>query len=281
MKSKLILLLSILPFMFPGNVNAQTYSKKKIKVYLLGTFHFAQTDEDYDVLASKHQESIQELCELIAAVHPNKIFVERQPEYEQQNKIDSLYKAHLTGEPIKWKNEIFQVGFRAGKMLNHPRIYQCDHPGQFGRHYRNSAKYARENNQEEILNAETIGTKLREYEINEDSFMRVVSLLDYMRWINTEEEMFFSHAGYVTIYPQIGSTDYYNYDDDNTLIGAELTADWYRRNIMTYSKIINQLDYSEEAIFLIMGADHIPIIRHLFESNPYFEYVQVSNWLSE
>ena len=62
-------------------------------------------------------------------------------------------------------------------------------------------------------------------------------------------------------------------------MGAELTADWYRRNIKIYSKMITQLDYTENAIFLIMGNDHIPIIRHLFESNPYFEVVDTELWL--
>jgi hypothetical protein len=45
--------------------------------------------------------------------------------------------------------------------------------------------------------------------------------------------------------------------------------------------MINQLDYSEKAIFLLIGNDHIPIIRHLFESNPYFEVMDVEKWLGK
>jgi len=33
------------------------------------------------------------------------------------------------------------------------------------------------------------------------------------------------------------------------------------------------MDYNEDAIFLLIGNDHIPIIRHLFESNPYFKVI--------
>jgi hypothetical protein len=116
--------------------------------------------------------------------------------------------------------------------------------------------------------------------VDEDSIMSNSTLYEYMQWINSKEVMATSHASYLNTYTQVGSTDYYNYDDDDTLIGAELTAGWYRRNIMIYTKIINQLSYDEKAIFLLIGADHIPIIQSLFEGNPYFEVVKTDKWLN-
>jgi len=109
--------------------------------------------------------------------------------------------------------------------------------------------------------------------------MQNTTLLEYIQWINSPEVMRTSHGSYLANYPQIGSTDFYNYDDDDTLIGAELTADWYRRNIMIYAKIINQLDYSEGAIFLLIGADHVPIISSLFAENPHFKVIPAERWL--
>ena len=47
----------------------------------------------------------------------------------------------------------------------------------------------------------------------------------------------------------------------------------------SHGSTTGQID--EEAIFLIIGADHIPILKHLFESNPYFEVVKASDWLEE
>ena len=89
-----------------------------------------------------------------------------------------------------------------------------------------------------------------------------------------------SHASYIANDPQIGSTDYYNYDDDDTLLGAEVTADCYRWNIMIYTKMINQLSYEEDAVFLIIEADHVPILEYLFDTNPHFEVVKSSSWLN-
>lgn len=269
---------------------AQTHDESKrrdsvkIKVYLLGTFHFAQTDSTYDVLDEHHQESIRELCEIIAEQNPDKIFVERQPEYEFQNKIDSLYKVYIDmSRPLKAKNEIYQVGFRTAKILGHKKVFQCDHPSRFGQFSRATIEYAEKNNQTDVLEAKRIGTVVRyDNTVDEDSIMNNSTLLQYIQWINSPQVMNTSYASYITNYPQVGSTDYYNYGDEYTLIGAELTADWYKRNIMIYTKIINQVDYEKDkAIFLLMGGDHIPIIKTLFDANPYFEVVETSQWLKK
>lgn len=275
-----ILLASISSLACHGQANSSK-SGNRIKVYLLGTFHFAQTDDTYNVLEKKHQESIERLCQTIAKLAPDKVFVERQPEYEFQNKLDSLYEFYLTlTRPLRAKNEIYQVGFRVAKMLDHPKVYQCDNPGMFGTYYQQAVEYAKKNDQLGIIEATAKGTIIREDDrVNEDSVMQNSTLFEYMQWINSEAVMTTSHASYVANDPLIGSKDYYNYDDDNTLIGAEITADWYRRNIMIYTKMINQLSFDEDAIFLLMGGDHIPILRHLFQSNPNFEVVDPQNWL--
>lgn len=252
----------------------------KIKVYLLGTFHFAQTDSTYNVLDDKHQKSINELNDIIFSTKPDKIFIERMPDFENEHKMDSLYSAYLnrtkeTNNP----NEIWQVAFKTAKRLGHKKLYQCDHPGNYGSLYAEIQEYAKKHNQTNILEYNAKGvTKPIGSTINRDSLMKSMSLLDFIRWLNSKEVQSTSHAHYVNVFPQLGHTNVYDYKA-NYLLGTEITADWYRRNIYTYSKMINQLDYNEKAIFLIIGNDHIPIIRHLFESNPYFEVVNVQAWL--
>lgn len=255
---------------------------EKIKVYLLGTFHFTQTDSTYDVLDEKHQRSIEELTEIIASYGPDKVFVERQPEFESRNKLDELYRAYLKSNKIKRRNEVFQIGFRVAGKLNHKKVYQCDHPGMYGRYYNAAKEYAEKNDQTDIMESQKKGTVLRADDyLDEDSIMQQTTLLEYLQWLNSELVTSTSHAFYISNFTQIGSTGYYNYDDDDTLIGAEITSDWYRRNIMIYSKMINQLDYNEEAIFLVIGADHIPILANLFRDNPYFEVINPEVWLKK
>ncbi|NET36391.1 MAG: hypothetical protein F6K19_30920 [Cyanothece sp. SIO1E1] len=281
MKYFTLLILYLLLSSFTHQISAQT-PPPKIKVYLLGTFHFSQTDSTYNVLDEKHQQSIHELCQIIAKQQPDKVFIERQPEYEFQNKIDSLFTlfSKMKSRKLRVKNELVQVGFRVAKMLGHKKVYQCDHPGRYGSLYNNSLQYAQANNQMGYLDATVRGTAVRADDlVNEDSLMQSSTLLEYIQWINSDAVMNTSHAGYVSNYPLVGSKGFYNYEDDDTLIGAELTADWYRRNIMIYTKMISQLTFDEKAIFLIMGGDHIPILKHLFESNPSFEVMNAESWL--
>ncbi len=252
----------------------------KIKVYLLGTFHFAQTDSTYNILADKHQKSIKKLNDIIVGLHPDKIFIERMPDFEYQNKMDSLYSAYRHSQTgTNNKNEIWQVAFKVGKRLGHQKLYQCDHSGRYGMLYTGMKKYAKEHNQMDILDQTTRGTiRTQTRKMNQDSLRNSISLLDYIKWLNRKEVQASSHAYYLTVPPQIGYKNVYEYKK-NYLLGTELTADWYRRNIYIYSKMINQLDYNEESIFLIIGNDHIPIIRQMFEGNPYFKVMDTQQWL--
>lgn len=252
----------------------------KIKVYLLGTFHFGDTDTTiFDIKSKENQVEVQKLCNKICKLNPDKVFIERQPDFEYQNKMDSLYQAFRAGDSIRRRNEIWQIAFRVANQLNHSTIYQCDHPGNYGTLYDNIEQYAKQHNQLNILNYTAKGTtKPMHLDFNRDSLYKANKLIDILKLLNSKEYQGKSHASYINVYPQIGNTNVFNYDS-TYLMGSELTADWYRRNIKIYTKMINQLDYTEKSIFLLMGNDHIPIIKHLFESNPYFEVIDTQNWL--
>lgn len=254
--------------------------QKKIKVYLLGTFHFLQTDTNtYDVRSPQHQASISRLAKLIIRTKPDKVFIERMPEFEHMNRMDSLYQEYRQGNLSRARNEIWQIAGRVAAALNHPHIYQCDQPGQYGMWYERIAEYASKNGQEDKLARKGKGMTLPVTSLaNQDSLRQSMDLLEFMRWLNSDEVQHSSHASYINVFPQLGNTDVFHYDPAYFL-GTELTADWYRRNILTYAKMLAQLDYSENAIFLIIGNDHIPIIRQLFEANPYFEVISAKKWL--
>jgi hypothetical protein len=270
----------MLVLIISGTVFPQT-PKQKIKVYLLGTFHFSQTDSTYDVLTEKNQNSIIQICKIIARQKPDKVFIERMPEFEHKNKMDSLYQAYRKGDTGKRRNEIWQIAFRVANDLNHKTIYACDHPGRYGYYYNQLEKYAATNGQTDILRSKGKGITIPLTSlVNNDSLMHHSDLLDYMRWLNSKKVQETSHASYINRFPQLGNTNVFRYDPAY-LLGTELTSDWYRRNIMIYAKMINQLDYNEKAIFLVMGNDHIPIIKHLFQSNPYFKVVETEKWLGK
>lgn len=269
--------------MYPVNLTRarQEVNKPPIKVYLLGTFHFAQTESSYDVLEDDHQKSIQQLCALIQSQNPDKVFIERMPDFEYINRMDSLYNAFKKGDSLTRRNEIWQVAFRVARNLGHDSVYSCDHPGQYGYYMSLIEEYAHQTGQLGKLNYKGSGMTAPLTDIiNADSLRDKITLLEFIKWLNAPEVQRSSHASYINYYNQLGNTNAYQYDSAYFL-GAKLTADWYRRNIMIYSKMLAQLNYTENAIFLLMGNDHIPIIRHLFESNPFFEVVPAIEWLGE
>lgn len=277
MKNLIILIFSISTFTFSSF--AQT---KKIKVYLLGTFHFNQVDTLlYDVNDEKHQRSIANLSNIITGLKPSKVFVEKMPEWEHKNKVDSLYRAYREGNFRNSRNEIWQVGARVASALNHPHIFQCDQPGMYGILYPKIADYAKTHDQQNVLTFSAKGTtKPLTSSINNDSLKKSSDLLEYLRWLNSKRVLETSHAHYINVYPQIGNTDVSHYDS-TYFMGADLTIDWYRRNILIYAKILAQLDYKEDSLFLVIGNDHVPILQQLFNDNPYFEVVETEKWLGK
>ena len=125
----MIRLLIIVLFLF-GHVSAQ--SPEKIKVYLLGTFHFSETDTTvFDIKSERQQKSVQLLTSAIAGFKPDRVFIERQPDFESTNKMDSMFGAFCKGDSIRRRNEIWQLAFRVAARLKHPHINQCDHRGNY------------------------------------------------------------------------------------------------------------------------------------------------------
>ena len=245
----------------------------------MGTYHFAQ-DDSYDILSPQAQAALEQLTQRIVAAGPDKIFLERQPEFDSQNGIRDLYQEFRRGEGDPIRNEFAQVGFRAAAALEHDQIYLCDHPGQYGRFYRAARDYAMQHGQMPLLEGTAARTTVSiEGEVDEQALRAERGLLGYLRWLNSDAVRASSHAGYITTFPRVGSTGFYDYDDEQTLIGAELLVDWYRRNIMIYAKILNQVTESDDAIFVLLGSDHIPILEQLFEDHPYFEVIPAAEWL--
>lgn len=209
MKNIFFLLLAVVTF------SLTSFSQeKKVKVYLLGTFHFEQVDTLlYDVNDDEHQRSIEKLSNIIIKLHPDKVFIEKMPEWEHKNRIDSLYQEYRKGNLRKKRNEIWQIGARVASALNHPHLFQCDQPGMYGLIYPKIANYAKNHSQQHILKGEVRGTTLPlTFRVNNDSLKKSSDLLEYLRWMNSDEVLRTAHAQVINVFPQIGNTDVFRYD---------------------------------------------------------------------
>jgi hypothetical protein len=66
---------------------------------------------------------------------------------------------------------------------------------------------------------------------------------------------------------------------DQEYVGTDLVADWYNTNLHIYTNILRLIQPTDKAILVIFGQGHIPILKHLFESNPDFEVVEIKDVL--
>ena len=228
-------------------------------------------------MGERRQEEILEVADALAHFEPDKVFVERNPEFEYVNRVQETYAAFRRGEWVPGVNEIYQLGFRVANWLGHERIYPADHPGRWGAYYGTTRAWAEANGQLDLLEARGPAT-CRPFYLDRDeaSLRRSTTIMDYLRYLNGPRYQRRDHGFYVSVFPRVGYLERKTSEDaatdpENYFVGAELLADWYRRNIRIYANVLTALDWSEERILLIFGNGHSSTLKHLFASNPYFQ----------
>jgi hypothetical protein len=131
--SRQLLFIVILFLLEPGVHHAQTH------IMTLGVFHFeypnldvvkTAKEDQISVLDETYQSEIMAINSVLASWNPDYIAVEFRSDY--QPVIDSLYASYLAGKYEPGINEVYQLGFRIGKMCGLDKIYCVDNPG---RHY--------------------------------------------------------------------------------------------------------------------------------------------------
>lgn len=62
-------------------------------------------------------------------------------------------------------------------------------------------------------------------------------------------------------------------------IGADMVAQWYKRNLRIYANVSHEVEGNDDRVVLMMGQAHIWTLRQFFRDNPDFEVVPVSSVL--
>ncbi|MBC8083623.1 MAG: hypothetical protein H7Z21_10460, partial [Hymenobacter sp.] len=121
MKNFPLLLLLLPAALFGGAlpVAAQTASplpNTRIKVYLLGTFHFNGSSGDVvksgktDMQSAKMQQQVGDLVDRLTKTKADKVFVEWRQ--SRQRYVDSTYALYRQNQFQLGNNEVFQLGYR-------------------------------------------------------------------------------------------------------------------------------------------------------------------------
>ena len=252
-----------------------------IEVLIVGTFHFAQVDTlTYDVLKLPRRAEAERVVDALVRWAPAKVFVESQPEFNQLA-YDSLMQSLTTGSDLPRRNEIYRLGMRTAQRLGQQRVYLVDHPGRYGSLYGQMARVADATGKRDVMEGRVPFVQRALYERDStDEKQRSITLPAFLQYLNSAEYRRTDHGVYISRYPRIGAVRTDLSDSTSaSRAGAELVADWYRRNVMIFSKVLNWMDWSERRIVIVIGAGHVPILRHLFESHGSFRVVEVADVL--
>ncbi|GAB3900760.1 hypothetical protein GCM10028803_24230 [Larkinella knui] len=246
-------------------------SPAKIKVYLLGTFHFGATSDPGktpfpDLFSAKRQNELDQIAGHISSANVSKIFVEYN--YTRQSLLDSLGKLFVKGElkdSARARNEIYQIAYRC--VRKNPRIAvvatdrQTDLPAYKLEDYENT--HAEGSYGGEFFKTPYLFRKPQKK-------LRESTLKDYYLQINSKYNR------------QLSQSDFLHYalmyGDKSDFTGEEFTLSWYDRNLRIFTNILRNLNpATDPAIVVLYGSSHTAILRQFFENHARFEIVELES----
>lgn len=249
------------------------------EVLLLGTFHFKDAgldaykpEVDIDILSERRQRELAEMLDRIAeGFRPTKIAIEARGAWAERI-VSEEYPAWLGGQFELRSNEIYQIAFRLGRQLDHERLFPVD---ATGRAYEglptDRAAWAREHGQDHLLENEWHDRFMALYR-GDDRAKAQRSLTETFLAMNDPQRLLTGHGHYLLGGIALG-------DEENYLGADHLTGWWYNRNLRIYAKI-RRIAEPGDRILVLIGAGHVPIIRHAFDASPEFRLIEVAEVLA-
>lgn len=230
----------------------------RAEVLVLGVYHMANPGHDIfnmqadDVLAPKRQQEIGQLMEVLKRFNPTKVAIEADA---GSSRVPREYADYLTGKYTLSRNEIDQIGYRLAKELGHQKVYPVDADGDFPwQRVINYAKGSGRSNEVQSIMGE-IGTMVKA----QDDYLASHTILETLMFMNADAKVA-EDVGY-----------YYreaHFGEPGDWAGADLVADWFRRNMRIYSNVVGLINSPNERILVIFGNGHLGWLRNNFSNDP-------------
>jgi hypothetical protein len=252
--------LSLLIALCASTVFSQT------KVLVLGTYHMGNPGLDAfnmsadDVLAPKRQKELEDFANLLAKFKPTKICLEYP--IESQAKLNETYQAYLNGKAEAQRNETQQVGLRLAKKMNLKEVYAIDTKAPF--EMDSVMKMAQQYSFDEF---NKVFASMPAFMEAENKKLRESTVTEFFQHMNSAEYVAKSHELYLAI-AKVGR--------DARYPGADLVADWYKRNLRIYNNLTRLNIKPEDRVLILYGAGHTKILQDLIDDSADFEIVELS-----
>lgn len=257
-------ILATLLFIISLSANSQT---AKTKVLVLGTYHMGNPGLDAfnmkadDVTSPKRQKEIEEFANLLATFKPTVICTE--VKFERQSKLDENYQAYVSGKAELRKNELDQVAFRLGKKLGHTKLFaiDADAPFEMDTVVKTAQKY-------QFTKFLELLQKMPAFMQDENKKLYESTITQFFQYMNSDDYNHMSHGFYLDM-AAIGKEANYS--------GADLVADWYKRNLRIYRNLLSLNLKPEDRVLILFGAGHAKILQDLVDDSSGFELVKLKD----
>ncbi|QIL41550.1 hypothetical protein G7074_21155 [Pedobacter sp. HDW13] len=279
---KNISLINLLVYFFFSSTG---FSQHKTNVVLIGIYHFNNPgfDEgkmkDRNILSDENQQGLDRITgKLIRKYRPDKVFVEY--DASKNNKLNAMYSLYKNAKPFYnadtlnafnrrfySENETFQLGFRLAKKARNDSIYAMDYddvPIRFDlikSKLQANRSFTYADYQEQIT----------ELEVFMNACLSKPRLEDVLLGLNSQEQYQLNKGLYISFLNRV------NQPDD--FFGSDLVAAWYKRNLIMYSNIQNQVSAGDNNIVIIIGAGHAAIMEDFIKADKRFNLVKLNGVL--
>lgn len=254
-------------------------AQEKVKVILLGTYHFNNPgndmikQKDRNILSKENQQDLEEITNKIkaSAYKPDQIFVESN--FNKKNELNANYQSYLKDQYHKFtdtvknvrlkkyysEGETFQLGYRLAKKLEHQELYPID----------SLIEMRFDILLKEVNSNPTLKEEFSKFNASlSDNCLEKSSLSDIFLCINQKSNLDKNIGFYISFANKVMvNKDYF---------GSNLVTDWYKRNLIMYANIQNQLKPYTKTILVLVGSGHAAVLRQFFEVDKNFELVDLT-----
>ena len=240
----------------------------RAEVLVLGVYHMANPGRDIfntqadDVLTPKRQAEIAQLIEVLKKFRPTKIAIESNPGGPRAGQ----YSEFLAGKHTLSRNEIEQLGFRLAKELGHKSIYPVDADGDFP--YPRVEKFAKATGRS--LELEAINRDFAARVKAQNEYLASHTILETLLYLNADDRI----AQEIALYFRTGRLN-----ENGDWAGADLLADWFRRNVRIFGNIVQIADSPNDRVLVIYGAGHLGWLQYNFSRDPNFRLRKLAEFV--
>jgi hypothetical protein len=223
------------------------------------------TDEDkIDVLTEPKKTELTELIDYIKVFKPTKIAIEAHPEWRATEKLHDYKRGQYRNE----RDERFQIAMRLASELNLDTIYSIDAESFDPQIEKlDSAYYNRLIKDFDFESDDPYLKMYKEFYKYTNKLVSKMKLIDYFKYINSEEYHKLDYGGYL-----IGDFKL------DSLRGADiLSIWWYNRNLRIFRKLQEITTSANDKILVVFGNGHASILRQLIECSPEYEYIDFNS----